>query len=113
MPFCQIPSMTQPLIEIRQAVSAHVETVFDFNIALCKETEEHDLDRVTVSEGVRRFVSEPARGPYFVPLIAGEVVGQTAHTFEKERLEKGRDLLDSGCLRASTPSQSWCLPRPV
>ena len=74
--------MAKPIIEIRQAVSADAEKLVDFNIALCRETEQRDLDRVTVSEGVRRFVSEPARGRYFVALIAGEVVGQTAHTFE-------------------------------
>ena len=54
----------------------------DFNIALCRETEGRELDSSTVSEGVRRFISEPARGRYFVALIDGEVVGQTAHTFE-------------------------------
>lgn len=74
--------MTQHIIEIRQAVSTDVENIADFNIALCKETEERDLDRLTVLEGVRRFVSEPARGRYFVAMIAGEVAGQTAHTFE-------------------------------
>lgn len=74
--------MAEPIIEIRQAVSADVETIVDFNIALCRETEGRELHRVTVSEGVRRFVSEPARGRYIVALIAGEVVGQTAHTFE-------------------------------
>jgi len=77
-----IPIMAKPIIEIRQAVSADTEKLVDFNIALCRETEQRDLDRVTVSAGVRRFVSEPARGRYFVALIAGEVVGQTAHTFE-------------------------------
>lgn len=74
--------MTEPIIEIRQAVSADVETIVDFNIALCRETEDRELDRVTVSEGVQCFVSQPARGRYFVALIAGDVVGQTAHTFE-------------------------------
>jgi len=82
MPICPIPGMEQPIIAIRQAVSADVETIVDFNIALCKETEDRDLDRGTVVKGVRRFVSEPARGRYFVAMIDGEVVGQTAHTFE-------------------------------
>lgn len=77
-----IHPMPESVIEIRQAVSADVETFVDFNIALCRETEQRDLDRVTVSAGVRCFVSEPARGRYFVALIAGEVAGQTAHTFE-------------------------------
>ena len=70
------------IIEIRQAGSADVEAIAHFNIALCRETEGRELDPVTVSEGVRRFVFEPARGRYFLALIGGEVVGQTAHTFE-------------------------------
>lgn len=70
------------MIEIRQAVSADAETVTNFNIALCRETEGRELDRMTVTEGVKRFVSEPARGRYFVAVIDDEVVGQTAHTFE-------------------------------
>jgi GNAT superfamily N-acetyltransferase len=74
--------MAQPIIEIRQAVFGDVEIIADFNIALCRETERRELDPATVSEGVRRFVSEPARGRYFVAMIGGEVVGQTAHTFE-------------------------------
>jgi len=69
-------------VEIRQATSADVQSIADFNIALCRETEGRELDRATVLEGVRRFVSEPARGRYFVALIDGEVVGQSAHTFE-------------------------------
>ena len=77
-----ITIMAQPILEIRQAISADVETIADFNIALCQETEKRDLDRAIVVKGVRRFVSEPARGRYFVALIGGEVVGQTAHTFE-------------------------------
>jgi GNAT superfamily N-acetyltransferase len=74
--------MEKPSIEIRQAGSADVEAVARFNIALCRETEGRELDPATVSEGVRRFVSEPARGRYCVALIGGEVVGQTAHTVE-------------------------------
>ena len=71
-----------PIIEVRQAASADVEIIADFNIALCQDTEERKLDRPTVLEGVRRFISEPSRGRYFVATIDGEVVGQTAHTFE-------------------------------
>jgi GNAT superfamily N-acetyltransferase len=74
--------MAEPIIEIRQAVLTDVETLVDFNIALCRETEDRDLHRATVLQGVERFISESARGRYFVALIAGEVVGQTAHTFE-------------------------------
>lgn len=71
-----------PIIEVRQSTSADGEIIADFNIALCQETEGRELDRATVLEGVRRFVAEPSRGRYFVATIDGEVVGQTAHTFE-------------------------------
>jgi GNAT superfamily N-acetyltransferase len=74
--------MTNEMISIRPANSADIESIADFNIALCRETEGRELDRATVLAGVRRFVSEPSRGRYFVATIDGEVVGQTAHTFE-------------------------------
>lgn len=74
--------MAEAVIEIRPADAADISTIVDFNMALCRETEGRELDHATVSKGVRRFVSEPARGRYFVALIGGEVVGQTAHTFE-------------------------------
>lgn len=70
------------MIEIRQAVSADVETITHFNIALCRETEGRELDSMTVANGVRRFVCESKRGRYFVAEIDGQVVGQAAHTFE-------------------------------
>ena len=70
------------MIEIRQALSSDVETITQFNIALCRETEGRELDPVTVTNGVRRFVSETKRGRYFVAVIEGKVVGQTAHTLE-------------------------------
>lgn len=74
--------MAKPTIEISQAGLDNVGIIADFNIALCSETEDRDLDRDTVWKGVERFVSEPARGRYFVATIDGEVVGQTAHTYE-------------------------------
>ncbi|MCU0709561.1 MAG: GNAT family N-acetyltransferase [Pirellula sp.] len=70
------------MIEIRPAVSTDVETIAHFNIALCRETEGRELDSVKVTNGVRRFVTEPNRGRYFVAEIDGKVVGQAAYTFE-------------------------------
>lgn len=74
--------MAETVIAIRPAETADIGTIVDFNMALCRETEGRELDHATVSEGVRRFVSEPARGRYFMAVIRGEVVGQTAPTFE-------------------------------
>ncbi|AMV33376.1 putative acetyltransferase [Pirellula sp. SH-Sr6A] len=69
-------------MEIRQALPSDVETIAHYNIALCRETEGRELDPSTVTNGVRRFVTQPHRGRYFVAEIDGRVVGQAAHTFE-------------------------------
>jgi GNAT superfamily N-acetyltransferase len=74
--------MAEPTLVIRPADARDIGTIVDFNVALCRETEGRELDHATVTQGVRRFVSEPARGRYFVAQIGAEVVGQTAHTFE-------------------------------
>ncbi len=74
--------MPENIITIRPAVESDIGIIVDFNIVLCRETEARELDRSIVMEGVRRFVSESNRGRYFVAEIDGEVVGQTAHTFE-------------------------------
>ena len=74
--------MAETLITVRPADAADIGTIVDFNMALCRETEGRELERETVSEGVRRFVSDPARGRYFVAVIGGVLVGQTAHTYE-------------------------------
>lgn len=63
-------------------MSTDVETITQFNLALCRETETRELDPMTVTGGVSRFISEPNRGKYFVAEIDGQVVGQAAHTFE-------------------------------
>jgi GNAT superfamily N-acetyltransferase len=74
--------MTSQTMEIRTASLEHADSIIDFNIALCLESEGKTLDRSIVSEGVKRFILEPSRGKYFVAIINGEVVGQTAYTFE-------------------------------
>ena len=74
--------MAEANMVIRPADAGDIATIADFNVALCRETEGRELDPATVTKGVRRFVSEPSRGRYFVAQIDGEVVGQTAHTFE-------------------------------
>lgn len=70
------------MIEIRPALDTDVEILANFNLELCRETEGRELDLMTVTNGVRRFVSESKRGRYFVAEVDGEVAGQAAHTFE-------------------------------
>lgn len=74
--------MPEGSISIRPAVEADVETIAEFNLALCREIEGRELDPGTVLSGVRRFVMEPGRGRYFVAVCEGKIVGQAAYTFE-------------------------------
>lgn len=78
----RLNTMDQATITVRPADAGDVGAIIEFNIRLCRETEGRELDPVTVAAGVRRFVSEPARGRYFVATRGGEVVGQAAHTYE-------------------------------
>jgi hypothetical protein len=57
------------MMEIRQAVSTDVETITQFNIALCRETEGRELDPVTVTHGVRRFVSYPGSALFILHIF--------------------------------------------
>lgn len=74
--------MEKSRVSIRAAVDGDVPTIVGFNLALCLETENLQLDAATVREGVCRFVAEPKRGRYYVAVAGGEVVGQLAHTYE-------------------------------
>ena len=71
-----------PLITIRNANASDTRVIAEFNIALCRETENRELDRDTVLGGVANFLAEPKRGVYFVAEIDGDVIGQTAITYE-------------------------------
>lgn len=74
--------MPDASLSIRPAGPADIRTIADFNIALCRETEHRELDPATVLEGVTRFVAESRRGRYFVAVLEGGVIAQTAHTHE-------------------------------
>jgi hypothetical protein len=105
------------MIEIRRNAGntnpSDVETIAHFNIALCRETEGRELDPATITNGVRRFVTEPNRGRYFVAEIDGQVVGTSRAHFRMERLEERRNLVDSECIRASRFSQQGCVPHSL
>lgn len=74
--------MASSPISIRPATPADARTLADYNMALCRETEDRELDPATVLKGVTRFITEARRGGYFVAELAGEIIGQTAYTYE-------------------------------
>ena len=69
-------------LQIRPAVLDDWPVIADFNTRLADETEGKHLDPDTIAKGVRRLLSEPQRGRYFVACLAGRVVGQIMHTSE-------------------------------
>jgi GNAT superfamily N-acetyltransferase len=73
---------TKDAFQIRQAALDDGNVIAEFNIALCRETEDRELDRATVVDGVANFLRGPKRGVYFVAEVDGRVIGQTAITYE-------------------------------
>ena len=66
---------------IRAATLDDLETIVDFNLRLAAETEDTELDRVTVRRGVRALLENPAHGSYYVACEDG-IIGQMMHTRE-------------------------------
>jgi len=71
-----------PSIVIRNALSADLPTIVDFNCRLALETEAKTLDRITVTSGVAAVLSDVRKGRYFVAESAGQMVGQLMITYE-------------------------------
>ena len=67
---------------IRPATTADEATIVAFNAALAWESEGKRLNPDTVRAGVRAGLTDPAKGFYVVADRDGEVVGQSAITFE-------------------------------
>ena len=69
-------------ISIRTAAPIDVEAVVANNAAVALETEGRRLDPETLRAGVRRVLSDPTRGVYYLAEIDGRVVGQLLITRE-------------------------------
>lgn len=69
-------------LTVRPATLADAEVLVDFNCRLAAETEHKQLDRDTVSRGVRRALADPAKARYFVACLEGRPIGQVMHTWE-------------------------------
>lgn len=65
---------------VRDARPDDLETVVMFNIALASESESKQLDRETLTQGVRTALAEPDRLHYWVAeaVETGRVIGQAA-----------------------------------
>ncbi len=64
-------------IIIRKAVEKDIPKIVDFQIRMAKETEDYDLDRDTVSKGVRHLFELPVKGQYWVAEESGKTIAST------------------------------------
>ena len=67
---------------IREARPGDWPAIAELNRLLALETEGKTLDMRLVEPGVRRLISEPALGRYFLAEATDRVIGQLAITFE-------------------------------
>lgn len=79
-------------MKIRKASLRDLATIVDFNLRLAQETEQKQLDRDTVTQGVANLLSDPSRGEYFVAEMDGTVVGQLMYTNEWSDWRNGNIL---------------------
>lgn len=60
-------------IHVRPAVAEDIATIAEFNLAMAQETEEKDLNKELLFEGVAAGIADPARGTYYVAEAKGAV----------------------------------------
>ena len=75
-------TMSEPMVDIRDASIDDAATIAEFNAALASESEDKSLDRSVLESGVRRLLRDPVRGRYFIAESGGRMVGQTLITYE-------------------------------
>jgi GNAT superfamily N-acetyltransferase len=69
-------------ITVRPATADDLEAIVASNLALAQETEARQLERETVRSGVRRLLTEPSWGVYYLAELNGRVIGQVLITYE-------------------------------
>lgn len=69
-------------MNIRKANIKDLETIVDYNYNLAYETENIQLDKNTLTSGVKNIILDNTKGIYHVCEIDGKVVGQIMYTYE-------------------------------
>jgi GNAT superfamily N-acetyltransferase len=70
------------MIVIRKATINDAPSIIDFQLKMAWETEKMELDKETVTQGVKAVFEERSRGEYFVAESDGMVVASLLITFE-------------------------------
>ncbi len=69
-------------LQIRRGQPTDVEVLTNFNLAMARETEGHELLPEVLRPGVAAILGDPARGFYLVAEAAGEIAGALMVTSE-------------------------------
>lgn len=67
---------------IREAKSADIPSLLDFQLKMALETENVQLEILPLTQGVNRLFKDPVKGRYYVAEENGEVIGCLMTTFE-------------------------------
>jgi ribosomal protein S18 acetylase RimI-like enzyme len=81
--------MDEPLM-IRDASSADVDVIVDYNIRLAAESEGKSLTAETLRQGVLALLADEGHGRYFLACRGSRVVGQVMITYEWSDWRNGR-----------------------
>ncbi|MBE9511610.1 MAG: GNAT family N-acetyltransferase [Bacteroidetes bacterium] len=70
------------MITVRKGKQNDEKTIVDFQIRMAKETEQIDLNRDTVINGVNAVFNDPGKGIYFVAESGDKIIASLMITFE-------------------------------
>ncbi len=70
------------MVQIHKASSDQAEKIAEFQLRMAKETENLDLDKATVIQGVKAVFSDSAKGLYFVAISENIIIGSMLITYE-------------------------------
>lgn len=77
------------MVDVREAALQDMEFLVDFQVNLAKETENIDLDRVTVIRGIKALLSDRSKGVYYLALVDHQPVGCHLITYEWSEWRNG------------------------
>ena len=69
-------------ITTREATDADATIIADFNASMAKETENIELNRERLRQGVEALIADSTKGKYYLAEADGKVVGQLLLTYE-------------------------------
>tara|TARA_R110000868_G_scaffold101503_3_gene279433 strand:- start:109 stop:564 length:456 start_codon:yes stop_codon:yes gene_type:complete len=80
------------MIKIRKADLSDKMFIVDFQLNMAMETENIELDRQTVNQGVNQVLEDPTKGQYFIAEENANVIGSLLTTYEWSDWRNGTTL---------------------